>query len=451
MSKNTKEQEIPYSYLVDNIKIFLIFLVVFNHIIAFQLVKADQVVRFVWYGITIFHMPAFIFISGYLSKKPQDVMKNVKNLLIPYILGYTLTWAAQIWLGNKMDYELLRPSGTVMWYVLALFAYRLTIEAFGKIRFIVPLSIIFALWAGTRMEFSTFLSASRIVVFFPFFVAGYLWKSEYTKVIRKFKGKIVVALFVIILLFVATNYMIGNNIPVDLFRGNHSYLASGMDNVQGMVVRGMMYLISFTVIFALLVLMPDKRHPFIFLGRNTMGIYFFHYPIMILMNGLMILNIPQLLNVWALFGVSVLFVLILGSLPSVKSREQMFFYGHPQNRFWKMISGVFEEAVPQTIEEKKAFMLKHNIAMWDTIYSCDIIGSSDSSIKNVVPTDLKSIIDNSKIEKVICNGKTSGKYYEKYQMKYLGIKPDILPSTSPANAAYSLGKLVEIWKKSIIY
>ena len=86
MSKNTKEQEIPYSYLVDNIKIFLIFLVVFNHIIAFQLVKADQVVRFVWYGITIFHMPAFIFISGYLSKKPQDVMKNVKNLLIPYIL-----------------------------------------------------------------------------------------------------------------------------------------------------------------------------------------------------------------------------------------------------------------------------------------------------------------------------------------------------------------------------
>ena len=80
MSKNTKEQEIPYSYLVDNIKIFLIFLVVFNHIIAFQLVKADQVVRFVWYGITIFHMPAFIFISGYLSKKPQDVMKNVKNI-----------------------------------------------------------------------------------------------------------------------------------------------------------------------------------------------------------------------------------------------------------------------------------------------------------------------------------------------------------------------------------
>lgn len=315
MNKNTKEQEIPYSYLVDNIKILLIFLVVFNHIIAFQLVKADQTVRFIWYGITIFHMPAFIFVSGYLSKKPQDVLKNVKNLLIPYILGYTITWASQIWLGNHMDYELLRPSGTVMWYVLALFVYRLTIEAFGKIRFIVPVSIVFALWAGTRMEFSTFLSTSRIVVFFPFFVAGYLWKSEYTKVIRKFKGKIVLALISVILLFIVTNYMIGNSIPVDLFRGNHSYLASGMENTEGMVVRGLMYLVSFTIIFALLALMPDRRHPFIFLGRNTMGIYFFHYPILILMNGLLILKIPQLMNVWALFGISVLFVLVLGSHP----------------------------------------------------------------------------------------------------------------------------------------
>ena len=313
--ENTKEQEIPYSYLIDNIKILLIFLVVFNHIIAFQLVKEDEVVRFIWYGITIFHMPAFIFVSGYLSKKPQDVLKNVKNLLIPYILGYTLTWASQIWLGNRMDFELLRPSGTVMWYVLALFAYRLTIEAFGRIRFIVPLSIVFALWAGTRAEFSTFLSASRIVVFFPFFVAGYLWKSEYTRAIRKFKGKIVIPLFAFILLFVATNYMIGNNIPVAIFRGNHSYLGSGMDDVEGMVVRGMMYLISFIIIFALLVLMPDKKHPFIFIGRNTMGIYFFHYPIMIVMNGLLLLNIPQLLNVWALLGVSLIFVLVLGCPP----------------------------------------------------------------------------------------------------------------------------------------
>ena len=103
MSKNTKEQEIPYSYLVDNIKIFLIFLVVFNHIIAFQLVKADQVVRFVWYGITIFHMPAFIFISGYLSKKPQDVMKNVKEFIDSIYSGlYTYLGSAD--LAGKLEW-----------------------------------------------------------------------------------------------------------------------------------------------------------------------------------------------------------------------------------------------------------------------------------------------------------------------------------------------------------
>ncbi len=143
-------------------------------------------------------------------------------------------------------------------------------------------------------------------------------------------------------------------------------------------------------------------------------------------------------------------ILILGSLPSVKSREQKFFYGHPQNRFWKMISEVFNEPCPQTIDEKKALVLKHNIAMWDAIYSCDIIGSSDSSIKNVVPTNLKPILENSKIERVICNGKTSGKYYEQYQMKYTKIPHKILPSTSPANAVYTLEKLVNVWREKLI-
>ena len=118
---------VPYSCLIDNIKVLLIFLVVFNHIIAFNLVKVDTVVRYVWYAITISHMPAFVFISGYLSKKPQNVLKNFKNLLIPYVLGYTLTWYSQIWLGRSVDYEILRPTGSVMWYILALFIYRLTI------------------------------------------------------------------------------------------------------------------------------------------------------------------------------------------------------------------------------------------------------------------------------------------------------------------------------------
>lgn len=142
-------------------------------------------------------------------------------------------------------------------------------------------------------------------------------------------------------------------------------------------------------------------------------------------------------------------ILILGSLPSVKSREQMFFYGHPQNRFWKVIAVVTGEAVPATIEEKKALLHRNHIALWDTIYSCDIIGSSDSSIKNVVPTDLAPIINQSKVSHVFCNGSTSGRYHKKYQQDILGLEAVTLPSTSPANAAYSVDRLVQIWGESV--
>lgn len=138
-------------------------------------------------------------------------------------------------------------------------------------------------------------------------------------------------------------------------------------------------------------------------------------------------------------------ILILGSLPSVKSREQMFFYGHPQNRFWKVMANVLQEKVPVTIEEKKDMLHRNHIALWDAIYSCDIIGSSDSSIRNVVPTDLQPIVEQSQIKSVYCNGVASGKYYKKYQEKSLGMEAVVLPSTSPANAAYSVERLTGIW------
>ena len=139
-------------------------------------------------------------------------------------------------------------------------------------------------------------------------------------------------------------------------------------------------------------------------------------------------------------------ILILGSLPSVKSREQMFFYGHPQNRFWPLIAALFSEAEPRSTEEKKELVLRHGIALWDSIYSCDIIGSGDSSIRNVVPTDLSPIFETADIKKVFCNGGTSWKYYHRYQEKELGIEAQALPSTSPANAAWTMDRLVSAWK-----
>lgn len=140
-------------------------------------------------------------------------------------------------------------------------------------------------------------------------------------------------------------------------------------------------------------------------------------------------------------------VLILGSFPSVKSREEEFFYAHPQNRFWKVIAAVFGEKVPRDIEEKKSLILRHNLAVYDVIYSCEITGSSDSSVKNVVPSDLKPIIANSKITKIFVNGRTAEKYYKKYQSKETGIECEVLPSTSPANASYSLENLISAWQK----
>ena len=139
-------------------------------------------------------------------------------------------------------------------------------------------------------------------------------------------------------------------------------------------------------------------------------------------------------------------ILILGSFPSVRSREEGFFYGHKQNRFWKVVSEVFEEATPETIPEKKAFLLRNHIALWDVIHSCDITGSSDSSIKNVKPNDLSVILDHADIRNIFVNGKTAEKYYIKYSENNTKMKAICLPSTSPANAAWSVERLTEAWK-----
>lgn len=138
--------------------------------------------------------------------------------------------------------------------------------------------------------------------------------------------------------------------------------------------------------------------------------------------------------------------LILGSFPSVKSREQSFFYGHPQNRFWRLIATLFDEEIPQSIDEKKQLILKHNLALWDVIHSCTITGSSDSSIKDVVPNNLSIILQKSSVDRIFANGALSHKMYMKYIFPQTGIEAVKLPSTSPANAAFSLERLAESWK-----
>ena len=141
-------------------------------------------------------------------------------------------------------------------------------------------------------------------------------------------------------------------------------------------------------------------------------------------------------------------ILILGSFPSVKSREAMFFYGHPQNRFWRVLAAVLGEETPQTAAEKKSLLLRHGVALWDVIASCDIAGSSDASITNVVPNDLSRILDAAPVRRIFCNGGTAYRFYRRYDEAGWG-KAEALPSTSPANARSSVQALTERWRAAL--
>lgn len=139
-------------------------------------------------------------------------------------------------------------------------------------------------------------------------------------------------------------------------------------------------------------------------------------------------------------------ILILGSFPSVKSRQTEFFYGHPQNRFWRVIAAVFSKPVPQSIEEKKHLLLECGIALWDVIAECDIEGSADSSIKDARANDLTDIFASAQIERIFLNGSAAYKLYNKLLFDKTGIAGTILPSTSPLNASYSLERLIDAWQ-----
>lgn len=173
-------------------------------------------------------------------------------------------------------------------------------------------------------------------------------------------------------------------------------------------------------------------------------------------------------------------VLVLGSFPSVLSRENAFYYGNPQNRFWRVIAACVGEPVPpnegealsgdggaalpggeslagearpatleESIEAKRAMLLRHGIALWDVIESCDIKGSSDASIKNVVPARIEWVTGAAPVQAVVCNGGTAGRLYKRYLQKRVGIEAVVLPSTSPANAAWSLERLVARWGEAL--
>lgn len=139
-------------------------------------------------------------------------------------------------------------------------------------------------------------------------------------------------------------------------------------------------------------------------------------------------------------------ILILGSFPSVKSRETNFYYGHPRNRFWPLLAHLMQEPCPESTNDKKAFLLKHHIALWDVVQSCEIHGSSDASIRNVIPADIQQILHQANIQAIYANGTTAYKLYQKYCFPKTNREIFKLPSTSPANAAWNMEKLIAAWQ-----
>lgn len=143
-------------------------------------------------------------------------------------------------------------------------------------------------------------------------------------------------------------------------------------------------------------------------------------------------------------------VLILGTMPSPRSREQGFFYGHPQNRFWKVLAAVVDEPIPESIPDKKRMLIAHGIALWDVLASCTIQGASDASIRDPRPNDLRLILDRANIKKIFCTGAKATQLYRKLCEPELGISCEQLPSTSPANAAAKLPRLIEAYRAALL-
>lgn len=139
-------------------------------------------------------------------------------------------------------------------------------------------------------------------------------------------------------------------------------------------------------------------------------------------------------------------ILILGTFPSVKSRENNFYYGHPQNRFWSVLAEILGTETPKSIPEKMRMLIENKIAIWDVVGSCEISNSADTSIKNVEPNDIGIILENADIKTIYANGKTAEKLYNKYLLKETEKEIIPLPSTSPANAAFSKERLVKAWE-----
>ncbi len=261
-------------YLFDNYKVLLIVLVVIGHFIEPCYGQNPFLYELKW-GIVAFHMPAFIFVSGYFSKKEPSVKKLVGSLIIPYFVYEVIYYLVYTLLLNK-DTELYftRPKFT-LWYLLALFVWRLAAPVVKRMPYYLPVSLIGGLLIGLA-DIGNFLSIPRIVFFFPFFLAGTefdsAWLEKYRN-IRGYTGALTILGLFAVYLF-SDRYHRG--LPVKIFYGRYSYETLGMEAAEGIAVRIVCYGISFLLIYLFMLVLPSEKKSYSYLGERTMAIYIFH-------------------------------------------------------------------------------------------------------------------------------------------------------------------------------
>lgn len=309
-----------YSNLFDNMKVLLILLVVFNHLIVTGPAQHNPAYSVLWRMIYFFHMPAFLFVSGYFSKKPQDPVKNVQNLLIPYFLTCFFTYFVIKAFTGEATFSLLTP-GSMMWYLLTLFYYKMLIGALSRIRLILPLSIAFGLFIGTMKEFSPFLSMSRTFVFLPFFLLGYFLQPRHIQALRGTFLRFILPIVTVILLWLSSGFMLDHSLSMSFLRGTGSYAACKVETAAGMSFRAWIYFMAFLSIISLLMILPDIRFFFTKWGRTTITVYIMHLIVLEALKKYQPFAYEGLTSGLWILVVSLVTVAILGSAPIKKAYD----------------------------------------------------------------------------------------------------------------------------------
>ena len=254
-------------YSFDNMKVLLILLVVFGHALEeFGTKGTLGLIRAMIYS---FHMPLFVFISGYFSKSDAKPEKLFKTTLLPFMI-FNTAWL--IYQGNAINKINFFKPQYVFWYLMSLFFWRVSIKYMDKIRGIVILSFIVGLYCGCVTEADRFLSISRTLCFFPYFVLGYKCREEIVDKLRKIP-KLCGLLSMISAFGIIAYLNISNIMPVKMYELIQAYKATELTNMQGMILRGTTYITALMLIFAIINLMPDKEYFFTAYGKRTLCIY----------------------------------------------------------------------------------------------------------------------------------------------------------------------------------